>query len=100
MIISSSKYNAHLEPLFKILDILKIEHLFSQSCLNFVYKSKKIPITEKFSSLQCVPRSPIHDHDTRSAISIDIIYTCSHVASKMYQIPTSIIIKQYPGHNS
>ena len=27
-IISSSKYNAHSEPLFKILDILKIEHLF------------------------------------------------------------------------
>ena len=35
-IISSSKYNAHSEPLFKVLDILKIEHLFSQSCLKFV----------------------------------------------------------------
>ena len=48
MIISSSKYNAHLEPLSKILDILKIEHLFSQSCLQFVYKLKKIPITKIF----------------------------------------------------
>ena len=47
-IISSSKYNAHSEPLFKILDILKIEHLFSQSCLKFVYKFKKMPITEIF----------------------------------------------------
>ena len=27
-IISSSKYNAHSEPLFKVLDILKIENLF------------------------------------------------------------------------
>ena len=27
--ISSSKYDAHSEPLFKVLDILKIEHLFS-----------------------------------------------------------------------
>ena len=34
-IISSSKYNAHSEPLFKVLDILKIESLFSQSCLKF-----------------------------------------------------------------
>ena len=40
-IISYSKYNAHSEPLFKILDILKIEHLFSQSCLKFVYKFKQ-----------------------------------------------------------
>ena len=29
-IISCSKYNAHSEPLFKILDILKIEHLFAR----------------------------------------------------------------------
>ena len=41
IIVSSSKCNAHSEPLFKALDILKIEHLFSQSCLKFVYKLKK-----------------------------------------------------------
>ena len=40
-IVSSSKYNAHSEPLSKALDILKIEHLFLQSCLEFVYKLKK-----------------------------------------------------------
>ena len=40
-IVSSSKYNGHSEPLFKIFDILEIEHLFSQSCLKFVYKFKK-----------------------------------------------------------
>ena len=62
-IISCSKYNAHSEPLFKVLDILKIEHLFSWS-------------------LQCVPRSSIHDHDTRSAHKIDSIYTRTHMASK------------------
>ena len=39
--VSSSKYNAHSEPLFKALDILKIAHLFSQSCLKFVYNLKK-----------------------------------------------------------
>ena len=44
-IISSIEYNAHSEPLFKALDILKIEHHFSQSCLKFVYKFKKTSIT-------------------------------------------------------
>ena len=47
-IISSSKYNAHSEPLFKALDILKIEHLFSQSCLKFVYKFKKSQLPKYF----------------------------------------------------
>ena len=70
-IISSSKYNAHSEPLFKALDILKIEHLLSQSCLKFVYKFKKHELPKYFLSLQCVPRSSVHDHDTRGASRID-----------------------------
>ena len=41
-IISCSKYNAHSEPLFKVHDILKIEHLFSQSCLKFLYKLRNV----------------------------------------------------------
>ena len=81
-IISSSKYNAHSEPLFKVLDILKIEHLFSQSCLKFVYKFKKCQLPKYFLSLQCVPRSSIHDHDTRNASNIDTIYTRTKLASK------------------
>ena len=50
-IISSSEYNVHSEPLFKVLDILKIEHLFSQSCLKFVYKFKKCQLPKYFLSL-------------------------------------------------
>ena len=95
-IISSSKYNAHSEPLFKILDILKIEHLFSQSCLKFVYKFKKCQLPKYFSSLQCVPRSSIHDHDTRSASSIDTIYTCTHMASKCIRSQLPLLINNTP----
>ena len=61
---------------------MKIEHLFSQSCLKCVYKLKKCQLPKYFSSLHWVPRSSIHDHDTRSACSIDTIYTCTHMASK------------------
>ena len=75
-------YNAHSEPLFKVLDILKIEHLFAQSCLKFVYKFKKCQLPNYFLSLQCVPRSSIHDHDTRNASNIDSIYTRTKLASK------------------
>ena len=95
-IISSSKYNAHSEPLFKILDILKIEHLFSQSCLKFVYKFKKWQLTNYFSSLQCVPGSPIHDHHTRSASSIDTIYTRTHMASKCIRSQLPLLLNNSP----
>ena len=92
-IISSSKYNVHSELLSKVLDILKIEHLFSQSCLKFVYKFKKCQLPKYFLSLQCVPRSSIHDHDTRNASNIDTIYTRTKLASKCIwsQLPLLLI---------
>ena len=80
--ISSSKYNAHSEPLFKVFDILKIEHLISQNCLKFVYKFKKCQLPKYFLSLQCVPRSSIHDNGTRNASNIDTINTRTQLASK------------------
>ena len=55
-----------------------------------------MPITEM--SLQCVPRSSIHDHDTRSASSIDTIYTRTHMVSKFirYQLPNITIYDSVP----
>ena len=95
-IISSSKYNAHSEPLFKVLDILKIEHLFSQSCLKFVYKFKNSQLPKYFLSLQCVPRSSIHDHDTRNASQIDTVYTRTHVAAKCIRSQLPLVLNDTP----
>ena len=95
-IISSSKYNAHSEPLFKVLDILKIEHLFSQSCLKFVYKFKKSQLPKYFLSFQCVPRSSIHDHDTRGAEQVDTIYTRTHMAAKCIRSHLPVILNDTP----
>ena len=52
-LISSNEYNAHSEPLFKVLDILKIERLFSQSCLKCAYKFKKSPLPKYFIPPMC-----------------------------------------------
>ena len=95
-IISSSKYNAHSEPLFKVLDILKIEHLFSQSCLKFVYKFKKRQLPKYFLSFQCVPRSSIHDHDTRGAEQVDTIYTRTHMAANWIRSHLPVILNDTP----
>ena len=95
-IISSSKYNAHFETLFKVLDILKIEHLFSQSCLKFVYKFQKSQWPKYFLSFQCVPRSSIHDHDTRGAERVDTIYTGTHMAAKCIRSHLPVILNDTP----
>ena len=100
-IISSSKYNAHNEPLFKALDILKIEHLFSQSCLKFVCKIV-CELPKYFLSFQCVPKSSVHDHDTRGADRIDTLYTRTHTHSyggQMHQISPSSASKRYSSYN-
>ena len=95
-IISSSKYNGHSELLFKILDILKIEHLFSQSCLKFVYKFKKCQLPKYFLFFQCVSRSPIHDHDTRGTERVDTIYTRTHTAAKCIRSHLPVLLNDTP----
>ena len=95
-IVSSSKYNAHSEPLFKALDILKIEHLFSQSCLKFVYMFKKRELPKYFLSFQCVPRSSVHDHDTRGASRIDNLYTRTHMAAKCIRSHLPVLLNDTP----
>ena len=44
-IMTSSKYNAHTEPLFKQLHLLKVNGIFDVQCLKFWYKfvNKKLP---------------------------------------------------------
>ena len=37
-IITNAKYNAHSEPLFKQLNILRIDHIFKRQCIKFYHK--------------------------------------------------------------
>ena len=94
--VSTSKYNAHSEPLFKTLDILKIQHFFSQSCLKFVYKFKKRELPKHFLSFQCVLRSSCHDHDTRGANRIDTLYTRTHMAAKCIRSHLPVLLNDTP----
>ena len=69
--ISLNKYNAHTEPLFKSLELLSIKHLFDLSCLKFVYKFKQGYLPNYFLTFKCIPRSSIHEHNTRYSSLID-----------------------------
>ena len=72
-IITLSKYNAHTEPIFKSLDLLNMKSLFDLSCLKSVYKFQPPPPPPNyFRTFKCIPRSSIHDHDTRYCSLIDV----------------------------
>ena len=74
-IITCAKYNAHTEPLFKAMDILKVEDLFNLNAIKFYYNHfhKKLP--HYFKSMIFTPLSEIHSHDTRFSSHIPTNYT-------------------------
>ena len=65
-IITKSKYNAHTEPLFKKLNILKVHDLYKIKLYKLYFKiiNKTIPKYFKESKL-LIKKETIHSHDTR-----------------------------------
>ena len=65
-IISCSSYNAHTEPLFKKMELLKLDDLFNINVFKFYYKfcHKTLPIY--FNCFDLHTQSEIHSYRTRS----------------------------------
>jgi hypothetical protein len=66
-IISRSKYNAHTEPLFKNLKLLKVNDLCTLQELKFCFKLENNMLPEYFKSNLFTKNFNIHGHNTRSA---------------------------------
>ena len=64
--ISGAKYNAHTEPLFKKLSILRINELLKQHLLKFYYKYKNNLLPVYLQKLSLFQINEIHSHDTRT----------------------------------
>ena len=62
--ITSSKFNAHTEPLFKRLNILKTSDIFVKQCLNCYHKFCNDMLPVFFNSMN-VKHGHSHQHDTR-----------------------------------
>ena len=63
-IMTGSKYNAHTEPLFKQLNIMKAADSFKLQCLKFYYKFKIKSLPAFFDNI-FMRNSHIHPYDTR-----------------------------------
>ena len=70
--ISCSKYNAHTEPLFKSLNLLKVEDIFKIKILKFYYKYSQKTLPLYFNEM-FTKTSDQHNHGTRQQ-SAQILY--------------------------
>ena len=61
---TKSKFNSLIEPLFRELSLLKVEHIFQIQCLQFYYNviNERTP---KLFSKMFTSKSRMHSHETR-----------------------------------
>ena len=64
--ISGQKYNAHTEPLFKNLGLLKIEDLLDLNTLKFYYKLRNNNVPEYFKDFKVQTQGERHGRNTRN----------------------------------
>ena len=91
-ILSASKYNAHTEPLFKNLKLLKIEHILKLHELKLYYKFIHIRLPVYLQNLKLDQNSSIHNINTRGQHNIHTTRVQHEFAkhSLRYTLPRTI----------
>ena len=90
-VISNSKYNAHTEPLFKQLNLLKIKYIFELTALKLFYKLKKKYLPVYISGMfQDFSRE--HDHNTRQHLVLNNVFSSSRYSEKCIRFHLPIIV--------
>ena len=97
-VICNSKYNAHTEPLFKALDILKLEDLCKLNTLKWYYLLTHKQLPPYFLSFEIKPLYEIHNHNTRNRFLIPRNVTRIHAARYCIRNHASVIINTFPSH--
>lgn len=90
--IQSSAYNAHTEPIFKKLDLLKFADLLKVNELKFYFKHKQNLLPTSLINIPLNPNSTIHDHETRTRNSIHMPKIKHEFAKRTirYSIPQTV----------
>ena len=78
-IITCSKHNAHTEPLFKTLKLLKFKDLLKLRELHFYYKFIHTLLPIPLQNWHIIINTNIHEHNTRRQSNIHICRTHTHL---------------------
>lgn len=87
-----AKYNAHTEPIFKCLNILKFEDMFKLSVLKFYYRYVHNTLPLYFLNFDFVTQGHIHAHHTRNRSLLRTVRSRTRHTGKCirYALPHSI----------
>lgn len=91
-IITASKYNSHTEPLFKKLNLLKIQDIISHNELKFYYKYINNQLPKSIQSLNIQRNNNIHNHLTRIQNDLHCVRVKHEYAKKriVYNLPKTV----------
>ena len=95
-IITVSKYNAHTEPLFQALDLLKIQDMLDLSTLKFYYRYVHDNLPAYLYSFRIVTQGIHHNYDTRNRDRIHIDRTRTRYADKRVRIYLPTVLNSTP----
>ena len=95
-VISLNKYNAHTDPIFKNLNILKLNDIFVLNQLKFYHKLVNNKVPEYLNSLQLIENNTIHQHNTQIARNIHTIRVKHSFAKKCLRYNLPILINNTP----
>ena len=71
-VISNSTYNAHTEPIFKSLQLLKIPDIYKRFVLKFYFQYCHSQLPSYLQSFAYTFRMDIHEYNTRNKTAIKI----------------------------
>ena len=69
-VMSGSRYNAHTDPLFKKLHLVKLSDLFTLNVYKMYYKLRHVSLPTNVANM-FKDFSRIHEHETRQALNLD-----------------------------
>ncbi len=95
-IIYLSKYNAHNEPIFKELKLLKLNDIFKLQELKFYCTFKNIKLTYYLLNLPISPATDTHDYATRTQHNIWLMKTNHEYAKHCIRVNLPKVINSTP----
>ena len=95
-IITSAKYNAHTEPIFKKLSILKIHDLFSLCQLKFYHNYLNKLLPHHFINMYFKMNNEVHHYSTRISTKLHVSKVKHSFAKRCIRYSLPNLINQSP----
>ena len=98
-IMTNSKYNAHTEPLFKELEMLKVKNIFDVQCMKCWYKFVNKSLPEYFGTIFTF-NNELYQIETRGQNQLHLFPTWTVSASNVLRHRIPDLLQEYPRANT